>query len=35
LATEMQQELPWLADVLGRERQGGYRLATLVPDGAG
>jgi 23S rRNA (adenine2030-N6)-methyltransferase len=32
LADEMKQVLPWLADVLGNDGQGFYRIQTLVDD---
>ncbi|MGJ0486808.1 MAG: 23S rRNA (adenine(2030)-N(6))-methyltransferase RlmJ [Methylomicrobium sp.] len=35
LATEMRQELPWLAEVLGAEKQGSYRFPSLVHEGIG
>jgi 23S rRNA (adenine2030-N6)-methyltransferase len=32
LADEMKQVLPWLADVLGNDGQGFYRIQTLADD---
>lgn len=33
LETEMRMTLPWLAEVLGAEKQGSYRCASLVHEG--
>ncbi|MBL1264488.1 23S rRNA (adenine(2030)-N(6))-methyltransferase RlmJ [Methylomicrobium sp. RS1] len=35
LVAEMQRELPWLADALGAEKQGNYRIVNLVHESAG
>jgi 23S rRNA (adenine2030-N6)-methyltransferase len=35
LAAEMQRELPWLADALGAEKQGSFRIVSLAHESAG
>jgi 23S rRNA (adenine2030-N6)-methyltransferase len=35
LAAEMQRELPWLADALGAEKQGSFRIVNLAHESAG